>query len=54
MSLEPVVAALTGWVRLGERLTTTQSVAILLIVAASLGATASARQSGQADLPAEQ
>lgn len=44
MSLEPVVAALVGWARLGENLTATQTVAVLLIVVASAGATLSARQ----------
>ena len=43
MSLEPVMAALIGMARLGERLVTVQWIAIVLIVAASAGATLSAR-----------
>lgn len=38
MSLEPAVAALAGFVVLGERLATREVVAILLVVAASAGA----------------
>jgi inner membrane transporter RhtA len=39
MSLEPAVAALCGLLFLGERLAATQWVAIVLVIAASLGAT---------------
>lgn len=46
MSLEPVLAALIGLVRLGEKLSTHQLVGILLIVVASAGASLSARENG--------
>jgi inner membrane transporter RhtA len=39
MSLEPVAAALSGWLLLGERLTLSQWLAVIFIVAASAGAT---------------
>lgn len=39
MSLEPVAAALSGWLLLGEQLTTAQWLAVALIVIASAGAT---------------
>ncbi|WP_400193145.1 EamA family transporter [Hymenobacter sp. B81] len=39
MSLEPVAAALSGWLLLGEQLTTGQWLAVACIVAASVGAT---------------
>ena len=39
MSLEPVAAALSGWLLLGERLTAGQWLAVGLIVTASAGAT---------------
>lgn len=45
MSLEPAVAALVGLVVLGEVLGPTQWVAVLLVVAASVGATRMARSS---------
>ena len=38
MSLEPAVAALAGFVLLGEDLATREVVAIMLVVAASAGA----------------
>ncbi|RYU79560.1 EamA family transporter [Hymenobacter persicinus] len=44
MSLEPVAAALSGWLLLGEKLPFIQWVAMLLIVIASAGATLTARQ----------
>jgi inner membrane transporter RhtA len=44
MSLEPAVAALCGLVLLGEHLTTSQWLAVGLVIAASVGATVSARQ----------
>ena len=44
MSLEPAVAALCGLVFLQERLTLTQWLAIALVVAASVGATVSAKK----------
>jgi inner membrane transporter RhtA len=43
MSLEPAVAALAGFVLLGERLGTREVVAILLVVAASAGAARGAK-----------
>lgn len=42
MSLEPVAAALSGWLLLGERLTASQWLAVAFIVAASAGATLTA------------
>ena len=39
MSLEPVAAALSGWLLLGERLLLPQWLAVVLIVVASVGAT---------------
>jgi inner membrane transporter RhtA len=45
MSLEPAVAALCGLAFLGERLAAAQWLAIALVIAASLGATMTARQS---------
>jgi inner membrane transporter RhtA len=42
MSLEPAAAALSGWLLLGERLTLGQWLAVVLIVAASAGATLTA------------
>jgi inner membrane transporter RhtA len=50
MSLEPVAAALSGWLLLHERLTTGQWLAVACIVAASVGATRTARP--PASLPA--
>jgi len=44
MSLEPAIGALAGLVFLGERLSVTQWVAVGLIIAASVGSTASARK----------
>jgi inner membrane transporter RhtA len=44
MSLEPAVAALCGLVLLGEHLTKAQWVAVGLVIAASIGATVTARQ----------
>ena len=44
MSLEPAVAALCGLVLLGEHLTTSQWAAVGLVIAASVGATVTARQ----------
>ena len=44
MSLEPAVAALCGLVLLGEHLTKSQSLAVGLVIAASVGATVTARQ----------
>jgi inner membrane transporter RhtA len=41
MSLEPVAAALSGWLLLGERLTLSQWLAVVFIVVASAGATLS-------------
>ncbi|HEV3230390.1 MAG TPA: EamA family transporter [Solirubrobacteraceae bacterium] len=38
MSLEPAVAALAGWIVLGQRLSAAQAVAIALVVIASAGA----------------
>lgn len=43
MSVEPAIAALSGLVFLGERLTAMQGLAIALVVAASVGSTASSR-----------
>lgn len=43
MSLEPAMAALAGMLMLGERLAMTQAIAIACVMAASLGATLSAR-----------
>ena len=39
MSLEPVAAAVSGWLLLGERLTLYQWLAVASIVVASAGAT---------------
>ncbi|MCE9672697.1 DMT family transporter [Myxococcus stipitatus] len=44
MSLEPAIGALAGLVFLGERLAVTQWVAVGLIIAASVGSTASSRK----------
>lgn len=44
MSLEPAVAALTGLVLLRERLTFAQWMAVVLVIAASLGATLTEQQ----------
>jgi len=44
MSLEPAVAALCGLVLLGEHLTTSQWLAVGLVIAASVGATVTAHQ----------
>jgi inner membrane transporter RhtA len=43
MSLEPAVAALCGLVVLGEHLTPSQWLAVGLVIAASVGATVTAR-----------
>jgi inner membrane transporter RhtA len=43
MSLEPAVAALAGFVVLGEELVPRELVAILLVVAASAGAAGGAK-----------
>jgi inner membrane transporter RhtA len=54
MSLEPAVAALAGRVVLGERLSPAQVVAVVLVCAASAGATwsaATARRRARPDLP---
>jgi len=48
MSLEPVAAAISGWLLLGERLTPGQWLAVAFIVVASAGATLT---STQADAP---
>jgi inner membrane transporter RhtA len=44
MSLEPAVAALCGLALLGEHLTTSQWLAVGLVIAASVGATVTARE----------
>jgi inner membrane transporter RhtA len=44
MSLEPAVAALCGLVLLGEHLTMSQWLAVGLVIAASVGATVTARE----------
>ena len=44
MSLEPVAAALSGWLLLGERLLFGQWLAVGFIVVASVGATLTARR----------
>jgi len=51
MSLEPAVGALSGLLLLGERLTPAQSAAILLVMAASAGATITAHRSVPAPVP---
>jgi inner membrane transporter RhtA len=51
MSLEPAIAALSGLIFLGEALTGTQCVAILLVVVASLGATVTASPHIPAPVP---
>ncbi len=51
MSLEPAVGALSGLLLLGERLTRAQSAAILLVMAASAGATITAHRSVPAPVP---
>lgn len=43
MSLEPAIAALAGFVILGERLTPVQMVAVLCVIAASVGSTVTGR-----------
>lgn len=45
MSLEPAVAALCGLLLLGERLTLPQWIAVVLVIAASAGATLTSRSS---------
>jgi len=47
MSLEPAVAALAGLVFLGEMLTGTQWLAVVLVIAASAGAALTARPAGR-------
>jgi inner membrane transporter RhtA len=49
MSAEPVVASLTAFVLLGERLTPRELVAVGAIVLASVGAAASVRAPSPAD-----
>jgi inner membrane transporter RhtA len=44
MSLEPAMAALAGFVVIGQGLTAPQMVGIALVVAASAGASRSARE----------
>lgn len=44
MSLEPAVAALAGFLVVGQRLATLQALAIALVVAASAGAARGARE----------
>lgn len=44
MSIEPAAAALCGWLFLGEHLSVAQWLAVLLVMAASAGATLTARQ----------
>ena len=44
MSLEPAVAALSGWVVLGQQLSVVQWVALFMVVAASAGSTLSAQR----------
>lgn len=44
MSVEPAAAALCGWLFLGERLSPAQWLAVLLVMAASAGATLTARK----------
>lgn len=51
MSLEPAVGAVAGWLLLDERLTTAQCSAIALVMSASIGATATARQNMPAPVP---
>ena len=51
MSLEPAVGALSGLLLLGERLTPAQTAAILLVMAASAGATITAHRSVPAPVP---
>ncbi len=48
MSLEPAVGALSGLLLLGERLTVGQWMAVLLVMAASAGATLTSRRAGVA------
>ena len=43
MSLEPGIAAIVGFVLLGQQLATVEVVAIGLVIAASIGASLSAR-----------
>lgn len=44
MSLEPAVAALAGWVCLGEILSPVQWLAVALVIAASTGSTLTSRR----------
>lgn len=47
MSLEPAVAAICGWLMLGEHLAPSQCIAISLIICASAGTTLTVRQVSQ-------
>ena len=51
MSLEPAVGALSGLLFLDERLAATQWIAIVLVIAASIGTASSARQEATAPVP---
>ena len=51
LSLEPAVGALAGWLVLSERLTLWQGLAILMVMAASMGSAWSAGRSAAASPP---
>lgn len=51
MSLEPAVGAVSGLLFLDERLAATQWIAIVLVIAASIGTASSARQEATAPVP---
>lgn len=53
MSIEPVIAALSGLLFLGEVLTLAQWLAVLAIITASVGATLSMRREAPAPVAAD-
>ncbi|AIR90419.1 threonine/homoserine exporter RhtA [Pseudomonas cremoricolorata] len=53
MSMEPVIAALSGLIFLSEMLTNIQWLAILAIITASVGATLTMKRQGPAPVPAD-
>jgi inner membrane transporter RhtA len=53
MSLEPAVAALAGWLVLGQRLGLRGAVALVLVSLASVGVTLGRRNGGRPPQPLE-
>jgi len=53
MSLEPGIAAIIGWIGLGQRLHALQWLALAIVIAASVGATRSAGRSHPSPSPGE-